>query len=276
MKVEDVNKYVNDYFSTRGWYRDFFEDVRREYHSKQKPIQDTRIVDVKDFIEDIEGNLGYYWGYESLVPQVFVTYDVLAASALRFSSDLDAGIKKINQKYETDSYPPYFMVNLQNVCYELSCLMLEIAKAIVVEEGLPIPYLELRNALNSHNLHEFVKIFNATLSTVAYQIRHDTTNEAYFHICTHLIIKLLHGHIESEESTDGGRIDSVITTPSIIYILEYKYSRDNTDRSGEALQQIKDKSYADSHRLEKKLIYGVGFSFGETSRKIDKFTEQQL
>lgn len=276
MKVEDVNKYVNDFFSTRGWYRDFFEDVRREYHSKQKPIQDTRIVDVKDFIEDIEGNLGYYWGYESLVPQVFATYSILGQSALCFGEYLSRSYNKIWNYYENDSNPPYFMEDLQKISYELSGFMRNISEIVFLEEQIPIPYLQLRHALIQHNLKGFVEKFNAMLADLPYNIRHNMDSEAYFHVCTHLILKMIGVEIRSEVETNIGRIDSTLDMPAMMYIFEHKYSKDDSDRSEEALQQIVNNSYADKYRLGNKTIYGVGFSFGNSSKKIDSFQEKQL
>ena len=120
MKQKEVNQYISDFFSTRNWYQDFFDDVRREYRCKQKPIQDTRIVLVKDFVEDIEGNIGEFYNYESLVPQVYPTYSMLGQSALCFGDYLTNKFTEIIELYQKDSSLPYFMADLQRICYELS------------------------------------------------------------------------------------------------------------------------------------------------------------
>lgn len=276
MKQKEVNQYISDFFSTRNWYQDFFDDVQREYRSKQKPIHDTRIVLVKDFVEDIEGNIGEFYNYESLVPQVFPTYSMLGQSALCFGDYLTNKFTEIIELYQKDSSLPYFMADLQRICYELSGFLKKVAEMTLTDDTIPIPYLQLRQELYLHNLSRFKEKFNAILASLSYNIKHDITTESYFHICTHLILKMIGFDIISEDETDGGRIDSVIDLFSMIYIFEYKYSKDDKNRSEEALQQILDKSYAEKYRIKNKLLYGVGFSFGKTSKKIDSFKEQQL
>jgi len=276
MKRKDVNQYISNFFSTRKWYQDFFEDVRREYRNKQKPIQDTRIVLVNDFVEDIEGNLGYYRGYESLVPQVFATDTILGQSALCFSDYITNKFTEILELYQKEPSLPYFMADLQRISYELSGFMRKVAEMTITDDTIPMPYLQLRQELYQHNLSGFKEKFNSLLASLSYNIKHDITTESYFHICTHLILKMIGFDIISEDETDGGRIDSVIDLFSMIYIFEYKYSKDDKNRSKEALQQILDKSYAEKYRIKSKLLYGVGFSFGKTSKKIDSFKEKQL
>ena len=276
MKCKEVDQYIYDFFSTRDWYQDFFNEVQREYRSKQKPIQDTRIVLVMDFVEDIEGNIGYYRGYESLVPQVFPTYSMLGQSSLCFGDYLTNKCSEILELYQKDSSLPYFMADLQRISYELSGFLKKIAEMTLTDDTIPIPYLQLRQELYQHDLSGFKEKFNAILASLSYNIKHNLTTESYFHICTHLILKMIGFDIISEEETDGGRIDSVIDLFSMIYIFEYKYSKDDKNRSEEALLQILEKSYAEKYRIKNKLIYGVGFSFGKTSKKIDSFKEQQL
>ena len=58
--------------------------------------------------------------------------------------------------------------------------------------------------------------------------------------------------------------------------MEFKYSPDNRDRSGEALKQIKDNKYADAYLIKGKPIEGVGMSFSQECRNVDFFIQERL
>ena len=80
----------------------------------------------------------------------------------------------------------------------------------------------------------------------------------------------------SESETSDGRIDMMIEFPNRIYIMEFKYSADNKDRSREALKQIVDKEYAKAYYFRGKIIDGIGVSFSQESRNVDFFVQDRL
>ena len=80
----------------------------------------------------------------------------------------------------------------------------------------------------------------------------------------------------SEAETSDGRIDMMIEFPNCIYIMEFKYSDDLTDRSQEALNQIKDKEYAKNYYIKGKTIEGVGMTFSKQSRNVERFVTERL
>ena len=53
-----------------------------------------------------------------------------------------------------------------------------------------------------------------------------------------------------------------------VYIFEFKYSKQDDDMCDEAIQQIKDKQYADPYLLMKKRVIAVGVTFGQQKRNI--------
>lgn len=271
----NIDRYIYNFFSTRERYWLLFDDIRREYRNQPKPIQDSRITKVMTFVETVEGNLGKFWQYDSLVPQVFATNKELAESAISFSEYLERNSSSILRLYNIQEIP-YFVLDLYNYSHELSVFLRDFAEKIIFDEPIPMPYIQLRQALLRHKTRDFVEKFNSILSGLSYNMRHNMTMEAYFHITTHLILKMLGIHIESEDETDMGRIDSSIELSTSIYIFEHKYAEDDSDRSMEALQQIIDKKYADKFKLAGKPIYCVGFSFGKTNHHIDYYREQQI
>ena len=54
-----------------------------------------------------------------------------------------------------------------------------------------------------------------------------------------------------------GRADSVVETPTHVFIFEFKFNRSVT----EALKQIRKKNYAEKYRASGKLIQGIGVNF---------------
>ena len=71
--------------------------------------------------------------------------------------------------------------------------------------------------------------------------------------------------IQSEVHTSDGRMDAVVHTPTHIYILEFKI-----DQSAQAaLQQIRQKAYADKFRVENKTIVAMGINFDSRKKTVD-------
>ncbi|PWQ94877.1 ATP-binding protein [Leucothrix arctica] len=76
-----------------------------------------------------------------------------------------------------------------------------------------------------------------------------------------------------EDCTNVGRIDMTLKFNSQVYIFEFKVVELAPD--GNALQQIKDKGYADKYRALKQPIYMVGVEFSKDSRNVIGFEVEQ-
>ena len=72
-----------------------------------------------------------------------------------------------------------------------------------------------------------------------------------------------------EDCTNLGRIDMTLLFNDQVYIFEFKVVE--LAPEGSALQQIKDKSYADKYRALNQSIYLVGVEFSKTERNIAAF-----
>lgn len=73
--------------------------------------------------------------------------------------------------------------------------------------------------------------------------------------------------IEAEILTIKGRIDAVIKTEDRIFVLEFK-----TDQSAKkAIEQIKDKKYAEKYANDKLPIVLMGINFDTETRRIDEW-----
>ena len=80
----------------------------------------------------------------------------------------------------------------------------------------------------------------------------------------------------SEIETCDGRIDMMIEFPDRLFIMEFKYAKDNTDRSKEALEQIKENGYDRANYIKGKPIVGVGLLFSHDKRNIEYHIKEDL
>jgi hypothetical protein len=74
-------------------------------------------------------------------------------------------------------------------------------------------------------------------------------------------------YVQSEVYTSDGRMDSVVTTATHIFILEFKINQS----AQVALDQIKRKDYAAKFALENKEVIGIGINFSNVIKGVDDF-----
>jgi hypothetical protein len=130
-----------------------------------------------------------------------------------------------------------------------------------------IPIIDMENAFLKNDIETVAKIVKSLLKDVpSYLI--DKKDEHFYHALVHLHFRYLGWFMESEVHTSDGRMDAVVKTDSHIYILEFKI-----DKTAEiALQQIKDKKYADKYLTENKEIVGIGMNFDSEKKTMDDWT----
>ena len=75
--------------------------------------------------------------------------------------------------------------------------------------------------------------------------------------------------ITLEDTTNQGRIDMTVLFNGRVFIFEFKVV--GTTPEGHALQQIKDRGYADKYRTRGEPIHLIGVEFSKTSRNIVGF-----
>ena len=71
-----------------------------------------------------------------------------------------------------------------------------------------------------------------------------------------------------------GRIDMTLQFNKQVYIFEFKVVELSPE--GEALQQIKDKAYADKYRTLKQPIHLIGIEFSKANRNIVSFEHESV
>jgi hypothetical protein len=81
----------------------------------------------------------------------------------------------------------------------------------------------------------------------------------------YLVFNYLGQFIEAEVNDSSGRMDAVVKTATHIYVIEFKL-----DKSAKAaLQQIRDKGYADSYRADPRQTVLLGVNFSSKTRTVD-------
>jgi hypothetical protein len=130
---------------------------------------------------------------------------------------------------------------------------------------------DLNKAFLANDLPRVQIIINALLASLPYEV-YKKQSEGFYHGLLHLIFSYLGMFIESEPHLSNGRADVVVQTPQYIYIFEFKFNKNAED----ALQQIKDKGYADKYRAVGKTIVGIGVNFNRVKKKITGWLSENL
>ena len=123
--------------------------------------------------------------------------------------------------------------------------------------------ISLRKAMETKSAEALKNAINPIFANIPHQI-FNKNHESYYHSVMYLVFMMLHYNIESEISTNVGRIDTVIATWNEVWIFEFKFNK----TAEIAFQQIIDNDYAAKYRNSGKAIYGVGVNFDSTEKCI--------
>ena len=98
--------------------------------------------------------------------------------------------------------------------------------------------------------------------------------EQNYQAAVYLIFKLMGQFVQTEEHCSTGRIDCVVQTVDSIYIFEFKLSGNGS--AEDALNQIKEKHYAEKYLVDGKKIVLIGVGFDEEKRTIRDWKAELL
>lgn len=258
-----IYKWINGRYV--DWCRFYHETIK----SKREPYGIYSLKDgykLMDTLDDIMGNIEDAFSTEDgcLVPERFPSVDFLVQSLNRFT-EIVRPSEKILLNYikdkEGEDINPIASKMLQMIS-DIK-VMAKVCTGILGKKDTKQAktYSHIIDALLSENLEDFISIVQSLIESIPYDVHKEKMNEGYFHTLFHIILALVGFEPISEEATANGRIDVSLSLPELIYIFEFKYSDDGTDRSIEAIQQIKGKGYAKAKEYLGKRIIGVGVSF---------------
>jgi Predicted AAA-ATPase/PD-(D/E)XK nuclease superfamily len=126
-----------------------------------------------------------------------------------------------------------------------------------------LPILQIKDAFLANNVEKAVNTMHSVLKDVPNHLLRGK-KEDFYHAVVHLYYKYLGLLMQSEVNTSDGRMDAVVTTPTHIYIIEFKLNQS----ADKALQQIRDKDYASKYLTENKKIVLVGVNFSSRKRGV--------
>jgi len=164
---------------------------------------------------------------------------------------------------------PLYQLGFPNMEVELSFYNSLLADYSRVDVGTAQGYVvELRDALKNQQLKKWFASLKQFFAGIPYTIT--LKQEKYYQSLFFAVCRLLGEDIEAEVHTNQGRIDCVLQTQSHIYIVEFKLN----GTKEEALQQIKDKHYAQKYQGLGKQIILLGVEFDQQTRNIGGWLEE--
>lgn len=122
----------------------------------------------------------------------------------------------------------------------------------------------LITALNNDDLEQFCMLLQTLFAHVPHQL-YARKKEADYHTIFQIVFSMLGTNVQSEVSTNKGRIDAVIITKSAIYIFEIKAD----DTAENALHQIEEKKYYEKYLFQNKKITLIGLAFNQNNNTLD-------
>jgi hypothetical protein len=144
----------------------------------------------------------------------------------------------------------------------------------------PIPASEkigqLYRLMRANDLAGLKNLFHAFYATIPHQWYTNSKvaqYEGYYASIFYSYFAALGLEIILEDTTNHGRIDMTVKFEGRIYIFEFKVVELMPE--GRALQQIKDKHYADKYRGSGTPIYLIGVEFSKESRNIVGYVVEQ-
>jgi len=129
----------------------------------------------------------------------------------------------------------------------------------------------LKEAFENNELEHLIKLIKSIFKNIPNQL-FKSKGEFYYHSLIYLVFFYLGEYIESEVNTNDGRLDAVVKTPKYIYILEFKLDED----AQTALDQIKDKGYADKYYADDRQKILIGINFSSELKTVDDWKHEIL
>lgn len=130
--------------------------------------------------------------------------------------------------------------------------------------------IQLERAFIADDLAEVFRILQEMFSHIPYFL-HERYPEKFFHAAIHLLFTYMGIRVRSEVCTSHGRADSLVETPTRVYLLEYKLDKSPE----EALLQIRSKQYYRAAWGLGKPITAVGVQFSSQTKNIEDWKSEE-
>jgi hypothetical protein len=131
-------------------------------------------------------------------------------------------------------------------------------------------FLLLNKLLRDSQYDDFIQTVNTILASIPYVLL-SGKDESYYHTVFYLMLSASGAEVVTEVLTSRGRIDIAVFFHDKTLIIELKCNQD----ANRAIQQIKEKRYADKYRDTIKQIILLGINFDSTKREITGWKVEQ-
>lgn len=276
-KEVELSDYVKDWINSRysDWkfiYNCVYRDRKIEiYKLKHGP----RLMDL---FNSIIGYIEEYLIWEDnkcIIPTRFSSID-------QFLQSINAQNNFFNSQYYliedniNGSDTHYIITDLLKILNDFQAMKDRCWDIYHNDHCIPTPYQQAVFSLHKVEIRNFIDVLKSIIADVPYDVHKEKISEGYFHTLFHVITSVIGLHPISEKTTCDGRIDTLIETPAVIYIIEFKYSSSNEDVSQIALQQIIDNKYNQPMHTKYKQIIGIGISYSKDNRNINGHIDKLL
>ena len=287
-KIKGMQDFTQNSFSMENikldWWEGFLKDNMHETKDKKIALTDFegKIIEFNSmeqvYLEFIKVKNETIWEpYYNVFTKIFVEWVteiiIKGCNELSIESQIDflnKSILKIEKEQVFEEYTKYKLnehLKYYRSMLEFAVKDISVQNASYSNEKLFSTLTgndrinNLKASLLNKQFENFFDLIKVIYSSLPYQIFEK--NEAYFHSIFHVILYLISSTTRSEESTNIGRIDSVIELGNTIYIFEFKL-----DDPNEAIKQIKDKQYYQKFLQPDREIYLIGVAFELNEKNI--------
>ena len=127
------------------------------------------------------------------------------------------------------------------------------------------------------DVDRFMDRMQAIIASIPYDNFTDKNvklREQNYQTAVYLVFALMGQFVQTEEHYSTGRIDCVVLTADSVYLFEFKLTGNGSTE--DALNQIKEKHYAEKYRIDGKKIVLIGCSFDEEKRTVKDWKVELL
>ena len=275
-----------------GRIRDYYDGYR---FSPDSGVKVYNPVSIGRFFDRLECKFDNYWektGVSTMAVELATKYDLLSiveeepavgkGSFTSFDISLLAEKKlRVNDIYALLYYAGYLTISRSNE-YTLYLRFPNREVSSTFSTSLLSRYTDtdvesiignVAEAADACDIEGMIGGINTYLSSFPYHF-YERKDERLFHTMMHGFFVCMKGEAYAEDAGKVGRADEVFIRGKHIYIFELKVDGD----AGDALQQIKERHYADKyiHMAEEKgmEIILIGLSFSSSDRCIAEWKEE--
>jgi hypothetical protein len=125
---------------------------------------------------------------------------------------------------------------------------------------------------NPDGLHTAFHSFFSSIPPEWYRKNNIAHFEGFYNSMFYAVFAGLGEDMVGEDTTNKGRIDLTVKTPTSVFIFEFKMKQNPKN----ALQQIKEKKYHEKYLAENKDIFLIGIEFDEEEKNISNFEWEKV